>query len=238
MSEAPSYLPEPPVSRDYIFIQIPKCASRTLRWALGKNLGSAANRVDFSDARDQIQRLKKRERWDSLITFASVRNPYDRLISCWSWMRAEGFEIPRPSPEAIEAALGEIVEDEQVVEIEDWKTFSEIDLFRCWIHGGLPSPQEAFFPIDTKRGHWVHEPQVEWLCDDSGAIAVSHLLRLESLKEDWQLIADSIGAESWLPHINRSDRREAADYFDEPSRRIVAKRYARDFEALGYDVGG
>ena len=233
LSSKVSDLPDPPRRSDYVYIQIPKCASRSLRWALGKFLGSAANFVDFSDARDQIHRMK-RPRWDSLTTFAVVRNPYDRLVSCWAWMRQEGFAIPSPSTDIIEKALGVVVYGEQMVEVENVDSLSDVDLFRCWVHAGFPSPNDAYFAIDGRRGHWAYEPQVEWLVDQEGEIAVTHLLRVESLLSDWKGLAERIGAHLEVPHLNRSEHKPVAAYFDEPTRQIAARYYRRDFELLGY----
>lgn len=226
-------LPDPPRNRDYVFIHIPKCGGRSIRWALGKSTGAAANRVDHADVRDQIARMG-RDNWDRLYTFAAVRDPYERLVSCYAWTQERGH-IPDPTPQTIEAALGEVVLGEQVVDFNDPEKLTHIDRFKCWVYGGCPLAERMNFRVNPARANWIHAPQTDWLVDDAGEIAVRHLLRVEKLEDEWLRIAEALGAEERIKHLNCSDHGKPAEYYDEPTRALVRKRYARDFDLLGYE---
>jgi len=68
-----------------------------------------------------------------------------------------------------------------------------------------------------------------------GRVAITNLIRFESLQRDFDRVCERIGIpRAVLPHKNASVRAEYARYYTVESRAAVASFYAADIEALGY----
>ena len=100
---------------------------------------------------------------------------------------------------------------------------------------------------DTSQLSWLEvrlpaeELSLTGAQDDSGDISVDFIGRFESLDDDWRLLCDVIGVKLSLPHemvgpVDVSELRgRYRDYYDEETRRLVARRYERDIDAFGYE---
>jgi len=73
--------------RKFIFIDIPKTASTSMRFALNESkhkpkkhhsISNIASHYKFCDKLDE-------EKIQKYFKFTIVRNPYDRLVSLWLW---------------------------------------------------------------------------------------------------------------------------------------------------------
>lgn len=81
-------------------------------------------------------------------------------------------------------------------------------------------------------------PQLDYLLDDRGDVAVDHVLRFERLTEDFERFCRRMGIGAVaLPHENRSARGPYSAYYDDRTRALVAQRYACDIETFGYRFG-
>ncbi len=77
--------------------------------------------------------------------------------------------------------------------------------------------------------------QTNMLCDRRGRLLLDFVGKLENLQSDWQTVCTRIG----IPHQelqrkNASRRKHYQDYYDEESRRLVARHWAREIEMFGY----
>jgi len=89
-------------------------------------------------------------------------------------------------------------------------------------------------PNIFERNQFFH-PQVRWLFDGRKKL-FDHLIRYESLNEDWKRFTKSFG----LPHIDlpiqrKTQRKKWKSYYDKDSMRVVHKLYEADFRRLKYD---
>lgn len=144
----------------------------------------------------------------SFFKFAFVRNPWDRLLSAYRFLRQGGL-----MPEDREWA-------------ERLAPFPDVSAF---VKGWL-SPENAH-----RKEHFV--PQFEFLsADRSSRIDVDFVGRFERLEEDFGLVCRRLGLTAVLPHLNanpsgRDDYRAA---FDTRATEIVGEVYSQDVALFGY----
>ncbi|HSL71875.1 MAG TPA: sulfotransferase family 2 domain-containing protein, partial [Longimicrobiales bacterium] len=77
-------------------------------------------------------------------------------------------------------------------------------------------------------------PQMDWITDAQGQIIVDFVGRFENLKTDFAEVCARIGCEATLPHLKKSERGNFRQYYDDATRAIIARWFARDIETFGY----
>ena len=100
-----------------------------------------------------------------------------------------------------------------------------------WVRRAYGDRDPAFYDKPL-----MFAPCLDWLTDETGRIMVDYVARLETIAADWPKIQALIGTSAVLPHANATQRADrAADALDQTSRAILARHFAADFEAFGYD---
>lgn len=187
------------------FIHIPKAGGSSMR-SLFVSLPNA--RVITHNTRDPNYVFYKDAcKKDTSFSFCFVRNPWDRLVSSFFYLKKGGGRgIGSSDHEDFKKYFGE------------FKNFK--DMIRNW--------DDSFF-------NQIHfRPQYQWVGDDN-KVMVDFVGRFENLQEDFNVICNKIGIpQRRLPHTNKSTHKRYADYYDEETRGIVAKKYAKDIEYFKY----
>jgi hypothetical protein len=144
--------------------------------------------------------------------FAFVRNPWDRLVSCFCEKIRHG-------------------DDEHFV-----NGVSKVLVPYGVFHPGMTFAKFVRavdrIPDEVADGHL--RSQHTFIADPSGSLIVDYLGRFESLEDDFQAVRQRLGAEISLPHLLPSQRRGYREYYDTTTRNLVARRYARDIQLFGY----
>jgi hypothetical protein len=142
--------------------------------------------------------------------FAIVRNPWARAVSLYHY-RQISTELQPPH----------------------WPSRKEIDSlsFREVVLKSLErSPEE-------ERVQWL-EPSCYFWLNINDDIAVDHICKLESIQRDINLMCEKLEIKGpALPHKNKSKHAHYVKYYDDETRDIVARKYAKDIEHFGYTFG-
>jgi hypothetical protein len=77
--------------------------------------------------------------------------------------------------------------------------------------------------------------QINMLCDRQGAVLVDFVGKFENLNNDWKTVSDRIGIPHQpLPRKNITQHRRFQDYYDNDSKQLVARHWAREIELFSY----
>jgi hypothetical protein len=157
------------------------------------------------------------EQYRDYFKFAFVRNPWDRLVSCYfnkfAHNNAPGLKIHGR------------------VDVE--------------LYPGMPFAEfvEAVHKIPDSKANPHFRSQHKVICAWKGVrpIMANFVGRFENLQDDFAIVAEKIGApELRLPHRQRSEHRESRSYtefYDDRLKDLVHERYQEDIEIFGYSFG-
>ena len=180
-----------------IFIHIPKTAGSSVAQALA----TSSRHVPYFEY-ERINQLK----FDRFFKFAFVRNPWDRLVSTYFFLKNGGVnELDRRF--AAEQLAG-------------------YDNFAAFVEGWLS---------EENIWSWVHfKPQHFFICDAKRRVRVDFVGRTETIATDFRTVCEQLGVAAQLIWTNRGDHRPFGDYYTDALRKRVAAIYADDIEIFDY----
>lgn len=89
--------------------------------------------------------------------------------------------------------------------------------------------------LTTCEDSWALRPQLSWITDFDGNIAVDFVGRFENLQQDFDRVCDRLSiAGSRLEHLLASENPSYLSAYDDASRKLVATRYAEEIECFNY----
>ena len=182
-----------------IWYTTPKCGSRTLHNIFREN------NINFpTEKYTQVPNFAK-----NYFSFSIVRNPWDRLVSCWMQ------KIIRQEPTEKQFRKG-----------TRWELNYQKPSFKDFTR--IISDDENI----TKDKHWDLYFNIIPVSD------IDFIGRFENLQEDFNTICDKIGIpQQKLPHKNKSKHKHYTEYYDEETKQIVAERYAQYIDYFGDKYG-
>lgn len=147
------------------------------------------------------------DRFDRYFKFTFVRNPWDRAVSAYTYL-LQG---------------GSAASDEDRLWSAFVKQFESFDEFAChWL-----TPENAM-------RNALFTPQVVYLEDIFGELAMDFVGRFETLEDDFRTVANRLGVDGQLPHLNKSRSTPFQAFYTDRSRQRVAEVYAADIAAFDY----
>ena len=193
------------ITKEYrvIFIHIPKNAGTSICNFLQEKQTSICIQPklhsDINDIKNKFPQAYKNYR-----KFAIVRNPYDRMVSWFSYLKESaensGFDMSLMYP----------------TEFNEWIK----DPFKYWLpHGKLNIDENGKYSLRFL------ECQHTWV-DNTVTI-----LKYEDLEQELNnFFKEKIN----LPIINKSKRDDYMEYYNQKTLNIVYERYKEDFEKFNY----
>jgi|TARA_B110000977_G_scaffold87719_1_gene116676 hypothetical protein len=205
-------------------MHIPKTGGTSIRNALNQLIQAPQPYTEKDMERKHMSAFLLRDKiydWDNLWKFTFIRNPYDRMVSYYTFYR-----MPRKVPylhstrkAAIEMSFPEWV-----------RWLKQKEFVRLGDHPPRKIPM------------W-RRPQVDFIYNN-GIKLVDHICRYETLEDDYNYIANKLKLNQdpsiWkhhkvLRHDNRSNRLEDFRlYYDDESRSIVKWWFMRDIKEFNY----
>jgi hypothetical protein len=185
-----------------IFVHIPKCAGVSISQSLFGNHGAGHYPITT------FQQVFEPQAFEHYFKFAFVRNPWDRLLSAWCFLREGGFnDTDRRWAQR------------HLSEFPDFGTF-----VRHWL-----TPENA--------RSWVHfRPQTDFLRLADGRLGVDFIGRYEQIETDFRHVCGELGIDAKLSTLNTAaaPRQDYRTAYDNATRDIVARIYAQDIAELAY----
>jgi chondroitin 4-sulfotransferase 11 len=192
-----------------IFIHIPKTAGLSIYEMLGMD------QPYDTHAPVSGYRVADRALFEKAFKFAVVRNPWDRVVSAFHYLKYKPI-----SPN-----------DARWSQDEWWseRYLASINSFPEFLHA-LRVPKFRRFVLTWR--HFI--PQHYFLTTNKSGLLVNHLVRFEDLDKELQAIAWQIGAPISAAQRNVTEHKAYQHYYSEADVRFVGAIYARDVELFGY----
>ncbi|MCV3463911.1 sulfotransferase family protein [Campylobacter lari] len=188
-----------------IFIHVPKVAGSSIerviyqtdRWLVGHVKASDYVKLD-------------RAKFESYFSFGFVRNPYDRVVSAYHYLKND-------SPDPLDIKWGKLnIRD---LEFKEFVLKLQDDEFRQNI---------------LRKNHFYF--QNKYLCDENMNILVNFVGKFEQLNSDFKKILGILNRKDSLIHVNKSKHCDYRDYYNYETYKIIREIYKNDFEIFDYDL--
>lgn len=190
---------------NYCWIQIPKCASSTIRTVLQKFTEKT------TDDKYEWKKTYLTNKLKTRFNFTFVRNPFDRLVSCYSdkILNHTRWSDKKRQSDSIHYM------------IEHEYDFSEF----------VKKITTDFYGHDD---HWLNCSKfIPHDYTEFGFIG-----KCENLKTDFEYVCENIKIPiSELPKSNKTNHNHYTEYYTNELRKIVETRYADDIDRFSYKFG-
>jgi len=185
-----------------IFVHIPKNAGLSVSYTLFGNTGGSHRKII------NYKKIFSKRTFNSYYKFSFVRNPWDRLVSTYFFLKADG--ITKKDKLWSENNLGKY--NDFNVFVSEWLTEENI----------------------SNSLHFQH--QHSFLENEKGEIKIDFIGRVENIEEDFETIVARLNINRSLKNTNKSKRKkDYKQYYNEESKAVVAKVYHKDIELFNYE---
>jgi hypothetical protein len=187
-----------------IFVHIPKCAGVSICRSLFGNI--VGHHLSIAEYR----RIFSREEFSTYFKFAFVRNPWDRLVDAYYFLKAGGWNERNKK-----------WSERNLSAYENFSSF-----VKMWVN-----------PVNVKK--YPHfRPQRDFICiEGDNTPIVDFIGYFERLDQDFTYVSDRIGMSAELMHLNKTPSRgeDYKIYYDSEMIEIVSDTYRDDIKILGYN---
>lgn len=209
-------------SHSFIFFHVAKVAGISIRQAL-EPYTEDPERFKIKRPKPEINGVPNRlyELWSSTLTHATVQQTQQSLPD--EFNNFYKFAFVR-NPWDWQVSMYHFLLKE--TENPRYQTIKELGSFTRYLEWVVDT--EKPFPKGATK------LQKSMLVDGNGNVAVDEIFRFENLSEDFQKISGKLAIQASLPKLNYSNHKKYQDYYDDYSRKFVAKHFAEDIDLFKY----
>ena len=205
------------ISSDLNFVHVPFNGGTSIGYWLYKNYSKGE--LDF----DHLQ-LSKLVKDKNTPTFAVIRNPWERLVTAYLYtyeMSVKGAKIFIITDSSLkEERIQNSESPEWESYINQYKAYPE---FKSWVKAVSNFKKYQVLPFN------IITPQSWWLDG-----RVDHLLRYETLDEDFKAIQKLTNCVEPLEFHNVTNQQDYRSYYDDESKELVASWFSEDIYKWDY----
>jgi hypothetical protein len=180
-----------------IFVHIPKTAGSSVAQALC----ASSRHAPYFEYESTNPR-----KFNQYFKFSFVRNPWDRFVSTFFFLKKGGMnEMDRRFTA---------------------ENLAGYDNFAAFVEGWLN---------EKNIWSWIHfKPQHYFICDAGLRVRMDFVGRVESIAADFRYICERLGVDAELKWTNSTNHRPYGEYYTDDLRDRVAAVYADDIRIFGY----
>ena len=212
-----------------IYFEVPKaaCSSIIMKCADLINLNIDKESIHSQNNKNKIPKINQEllhSEYNNYYKFTFVRNPWDRLVSCYKDKIREDENFNAPTfKNGIHAA------------------FLKYGIFKAGMNFTDFVSAVCEIPDEQADAHILSQHQ--FLINNQGVVFMDFIGRFETLQDDFNLVCNKLNiSDNNLPHKNRSNsklqnnqRNKYSDYYCKYTRKLVAKRYDKDINLFDYE---
>lgn len=209
-----------------VYVEIPKVACTSLKAAIAQLLGIDIGAFNGDPHQVEFPSIECNANASTLFpgyfSFAFVRNPWDRIVSCYRDKIAgevNGFTYSTIRPGIADC----LARFEAFIPGMDFSDFVD-----------------AVASIPDSEADVHFRSQYAFIINKEEAIAVDYLGRYETLSKDLDVVRQRTGLPDLTLQRLQAARTQVpySEYYTDRTRKIVAQRYARDIEMFEYRFAG
>jgi len=186
--------------KEIIFVHIPKCA--------GTSITKSLRLADQGHHHASRYQIVYPEQWETYYKFAIVRNPWDRLVSCYEYARMDESYYHSVSGPSI------------------WGKHVDYDLLK---DATFEECLELLQQGKLKHQGWA--PQSDWVSNNKGELLIDTFIKVEEMPEK---IA---GVKIEKLNTSNRSYQNYEDYYTDETIDLVSKIYSKDIELFDYEFG-
>ena len=201
-----------------IYFILPKCACTSILATCAESIGM---KFTGNFRKDNLHLLKTSQdkifnQYNDYLKFSFVRNPWDRVVSCYRQ------KIANPDPSKFPNSIT--------------KTLSKLNLYK---------PQMSFedfvkiisiIPDQKSDPHF--RSQHNFMISNQGDFFLDYVGKIENLNQDFADLSNLIGVKKFaIPHKNKSvflANKNYAEFYTDETKAIIEKRYSIDIDLFQY----
>lgn len=207
-----------------IYLFLPKVACSSLKKVFADALGippydpTQPERYIHRRIYPYAKRAKIYDGYKDYFKFCFVRNPFDRIVSCYS----------------SKLAKDRFLNNDQFINgvARIFKKYKKL----FW--GGMSFEDfvTSVAQISDRRAEPHFRSQWITTVDKKNNLLADYIGRFENLQEDFAFVCETIGFPvKELPRLLKSDHKNYREYYTEKTIEIVQRRYSKDLETFQYD---
>lgn len=213
--------------KEIIFIHIPKTGGVSVMHSLFKN-----KKINYNDTEEFVKyghmfakQIKKlRLDYEDIIKFTTIRNPWERLLSTYTFL-TKGSEIHKPPESILFNYLYGNINFNELVRVLYKKNKKNDDVF--FVNDDIHHL--------SKNINLYTLGQHNWIFDTNGEKLVDHICYLHKLSEDIKKFNEKYSLNIKLgEHKNKTKHKHYSEVYDDDTREMVRELYSKDIKLFNF----